>query len=235
MIGGVIFNSETHAYYHPESKIRLLSVTDVLKIEGFINPYFYDEASRIRGQAVHKAVELIEKGTLNPKSIDPIIQPYVDGYLLFKKETGARALRCEMKVWDPDLNYAGRLDWFGLLNGLSVIDVKTGSMADWTKYQLAGYWGCVNKTALEHYGLPPELRHPQQIKRYGLELRPTGKYNLQPFTNPNDYRLFQSMVSLAWTKINEKIIKWENLHGKRNDSDRPEGSRWNQERELNLN
>jgi hypothetical protein len=220
MIGGVLFDPVNHIYTHPDSKIRLLSVTDVLKIEGFINPYFFDEASRVRGSAVHKAVELIERNILNWKTVDPIIQPFVDAYLLFKKETGISIQHSEMSVWNPALNYAGRLDLVGEMGGTVLIDLKTGSMADWVKYQLAGYWACLDCP---------------KAKRYGLELKETGKYNLQQFTNPNDYRLFQSMVSLAWTKINEKVITWRTLDGDRNSDDRSERSRRNQDRELNLN
>jgi len=144
---------------------------------------------------------------------------------LFKKETGAFTLFSEQLVWHPVLQYGGTLDWLGILGGaIGVIDYKTGSMQEWTKYQVVGYQKCIEPEDLlrvipeDHFRLLP-------MKRWGLELKDNGRYNLQPYTNPNDSRLFQAMVALAWEKLNTKHTTWRDLdYGKRSDDNRSDRS-----------
>lgn len=203
MIGGVHLNEESHVYTDPDGR-RLLSVTDVLKIEGFINSSFYDQVGRIRGRVVHYGIKLLERGTLDWKSVDPIIEPYLAAYHLAKKEIEWKTWLYEQQVYDPLLCYGGTLDFAGVMFGApTIMDYKTGSVAHWTGYQTAGYEGCLNYMHACAWAKIP----PRPFKRFGLELRDDGKYDLKPFANPNDLRLFRSMVSLAWEKVNNGYIK----------------------------
>jgi len=208
MIGGVTFDPEVHSYRWAPTGQRFLSVTDVIKIEGFIRGDYFTLQSRERGRAVHLAIYLMEKGTLDWSSIDPIIEPYVAAYLLAKKEINWLTVYYEQKVCNPYLRYGGTLDLACVINGYpAVIDYKTGGLQNWTRYQTAGYADCLDvRDFCERAGIAMA-----PFKRFGLELRGDGKYDLKPFANPNDVRLFHSMVALAWEKINEGHFKWEEL------------------------
>ena len=212
MIDGVNFDPNHHIFTNPETGIRIFSVTDVLKVMGFVNIRFSDKAAMTRGRAVHLGIKLIEKGTIDWKTVDWIIEPYLIAYLKFKKATGCLTLMSEQIVWNPLLNYGGILDWFGVLNGsLGVCDYKTGSIQECTKYQVVGYQDCIDPASLKTL-IPDDKVRCLPMKRWALELRDNGTYNLQNYSNPNDSRLFQSMVALAWEKINEGIFRWKELN-----------------------
>lgn len=199
MIGGVSFDPEKHIYRHPSTRQRLLSVTGVLKIEGFIDSQWFTDDAKWRGKCVHHGIKLIEKGTIDWDTVDEMIAPYLKAYELFKKETDAKTMFCEQEVWNPNLMFGGMLDWFGaIFGGYGLIDWKTGSIPQWAEYQTAAYESCL-----------PLAAYDKPVKRYGVELKNTGKYSLKPLNDSDSGILFDSMVSLAWTKINNGYVKWE--------------------------
>jgi len=68
----------------------LVSVTKILQMAGLADfskiPFERLEASRKFGQAVHRACELFDKGTLDERSLDTNLWPYLDGWVACKKE-----------------------------------------------------------------------------------------------------------------------------------------------------
>lgn len=162
----------THEYWLGKRKFD--SVTHILQYLGLTNDYsnissFYAE----RGTAVHKAVEYVDKGTLDDGKLDPIIRPYVAAYRRFLRESGYVPLHWEVPLHHPVLGYAGTIDKVGRLNGRpGVLDIKTARSVDpAVELQLCAYavlWD-------EHH---PE--NPAAWK-YALQLNdegPEGKYSL---------------------------------------------------------
>lgn len=159
----------THTYWI--GKRRFDSVTQILTELHLANDYkdvpaFYAE----RGTAVHKAVEFVDKGTLDESKLDPAIAGYVKGYQRFVDESKYKPEFCEVSLHHDQLGFAGTVDKLGFLNGkFGVIDIKTSRSVDPAiEPQMCAYAVLWN----EHH---PEM--PVEFK-YGLQLKDDGTYAL---------------------------------------------------------
>jgi hypothetical protein len=192
MIGGVFLNEETGRYVDKQSADEYVRVSDVLREFGLTDARFYDDDSRTRGHAVHLAIKLIEKGTLDEESLDPIIVPWVEGYRKFKREVPFKAQYFEQPVCNRLWRFAGTLDLMGTIADKPVlIDAKTGAAQKSAALQTGAYAACVE--------IPG-------IKRYALELG-DGDYNLVPHTGETDARVFLGLAAAFWWKFNNGLIK----------------------------
>lgn len=157
----------------------LISVTTVLKKAGIVVADFFTEEGRLRGTAVHKAVFYDIHADLHLDSLHPMIRPYVEGWLKFKRETHFRPIKalCEVRHHHPLYFYAGTPDVVGWLNGRpALIDVKTGD-ATTARFQTAAYREFPKILAL-------------QPDRFDLRLKPDGTYRLNRHPNHNDILQF---------------------------------------------
>jgi hypothetical protein len=185
---------ETNHRYTLDGK-TILSVTQYLKLGGFINGDFYTEEGRKKGKAIHALVEYYVKGELDSTSIHPLIIPYFEGFKAFLKETEFKVLSSEDIVFDEIYNYAGKVDLVGRWKqfpGIINLDIKTGSIPEFTPLQLAAY----------------------QIKygghRFCLQLKPNATYNLsKEYTDPNDIKIFRAIVATVNWKIQHGLIDIE--------------------------
>lgn len=97
-------------------------------------------AAQKRGTAVHEAIEALAYGYL--ETVDPEIEPYLDAYRRFVKESGHEAVASEVEVIHPAWQYVGHVDRIGWLQGRRVIlDWKSTAALDVPAagLQLAGY------------------------------------------------------------------------------------------------
>jgi hypothetical protein len=125
---GLTFDEEKHEYRLDGRVIP--SVTQVLKAAGMIDDQWFDEWSRERGKAVHKATELDDRGELDESTIDPRIAGYLDAWRRFIFETGWKSNEIEKLVFSRFAWFAGTLDRIGRFptdRGLSIVDIKTGT------------------------------------------------------------------------------------------------------------
>lgn len=201
MIGGVELD-EARGFYVSKCGDLYVRVSDVLREFGFTDSRFFDEDSRIRGTAVHLAIKLIEKGTLDEESLDPILIPWVEGYRKFKRDVPFIASHFEQQVSHPIWRFGGTIDLLGHIRGLPVlIDVKTGLGSKAHRLQTGAYEACVD--------IP-------QIKRYVLEVG-GHDYNLVPHTDKADARVFPGLAAAWWWKHNAGLIKpWRVENANRN-------------------
>jgi hypothetical protein len=98
------------------------------------------EAARVRGTAVHGAIEAAHYGY--EVEIAPEIAPYLTAYHKFVTDSGHEPIASEFAVVHPTWEYVGHLDRVGWLVGRRVvIDWKTGDTVDLVScsYQLAAY------------------------------------------------------------------------------------------------
>ena len=189
----ITFDKETHTYWD-ENGINYPSVTKVLEEMGFVDSTWFDEDSRVLGTYVHKAVELYNKGELLEEDLDEQLAPYLDAWRRFKKNSDIVILNSELQVHSDIFRYAGTLDIECTINGKeAIIDLKSGMVAPVTALQLAAY---VMARYENYFG----------IKRYGLSLK-GGKASIKEFNDPQDFRIWQSLVAIYNYKLNNGIIK----------------------------
>lgn len=183
------FDPEKHLYFFGDRP--MVSVTQALTEANIIDTRWYTEEARIRGTAVHKACELLDRDDLVFDSLHPIIRPYVEAYQQFKIDTGFVPDLIEHQVYNEDYFYAGTLDRDGHIGKeLVLLDLKTGDPEPWAALQLAGYDGCFKR----------------RRTRMALPLRNTGKYGRPvEYKDPNDFKVFLNAVGVAHWKRNHNM------------------------------
>ena len=178
--------AEGHVY-RDETGAEWPGVTGTLKSAGLIDARWFDEYSRTRGEYVHLACAMDDRGELDEASLDPVIRPYVEAWRAFRRESGCVMVAVEELVYNPILRYAGTLDWRGRLNGRhAIIDRKTGPCQPWTGLQLAAYAAPFN----------------EPHDRYGIQLKDDGRYKLTKYDDINDLAVFRSALILRNWKVN---------------------------------
>jgi len=197
---GLTFDEIAHRY--ELDGVTVPSVTGVLKAAGLIDfsgiPADTLEAARRRGTAVHQAICYYNENDLNVEQF-AIDYPDFAGYLL------AWINFCAMRSFVPVLNerrvasrlhqIAGTLDCLGTLDGAgALIDFATGSAADACKQlQTAAYLGLAHEWADDDPAIGLFLDAHPIIRRYAVELKADGRFNLQPYTAPSDFREFLAL------------------------------------------
>jgi hypothetical protein len=133
------FDADAHTYQI--DGVEVVSVTQALVESSMVDTKWFTEWARHRGSTVHRAVELLIKGTLKLNSIDPRIQGYLDAYERFRDDTGFECFETERRVWAPTKGFAGTLDQLGAFRGATtaIVDVKTGALGWQVGIQLSGY------------------------------------------------------------------------------------------------
>lgn len=199
----LIFLEDTHEYFYNGEKMP--SVTQVLK------PLFdfscvgdeVLEVARQRGQIVHKLCELDDRDDLDPDSVDPALQPYLDAWRNFRRDTHFTPRRIEHRLINPQYRYAGTEDREGTLSDtlkhmVDLIDIKTSALlGPEVGPQLAGY---ENARAADE---PPIYR------RLAVQLKKNGKYHIELYPDRSDFAVFLSCL---------QIHNWRIKHGKRHHS-----------------
>lgn len=173
----------THTYRLDGRPIR--SVTQILNDAGIVDTTYFTPEAALRGKYVHEATQYHDEGTLDPSTVDPAIQPYLQGWIQFRALTGFKPALIEAKIWHS-CGYAGTLDRAGWLNGRFVLlDIKSGAVAAWTALQTSGYeHGLVERIKAGDIDCPmPQGRLAVQVTRQ-------GKFKVVPFEDFRDRDVF---------------------------------------------
>lgn len=191
------FDPEVHEYRYEGEVVP--SVTQVITHSlglPFVREYWrWDRAARL-GTAVHRAIELFERGTLDWNTVDNHVRPYLRAWQRFREDTGIAPLLIEQRVADPFYRYAGTMDFLGEIRGQwFLIDWKT-SKAKQERWgpQTAAYLRCLEKLT--------DL--PARVRRASVRLRPDGIYQYDLHDNPTDLNRFLEFL---------KTYKEDNKHG----------------------
>lgn len=186
MKGRLKFDAENHVYSVGGQEI--LSVTQVLALCTMIDLKWYTEHGRSRGTATHVALQFDDEGDLDESTVDKEIWPRIEAWRQFKHDTKIKITHNEKPICHRGYRVAGTPDRIAVLNGRrAVFDIKTGAKEGWHAIQSAGYRLC--------YG--------EDIDRYGVYLRDTGKYSLIPHRESSDISTFRNAVGVAyWLKNN---------------------------------
>ena len=167
------------------------SVTEILADVGLapdltmVKPEVLAWASA-RGTALHRAIELHAKGTLDYDSLHPEIVGALKAYLDFVYESGHKAVASELELIHPLWGYMGHPDRVGTLAKLEdllvLIDWKMVAAFNYryVKLQTAGYAELWNANCPDR---------PIQ-KTFGLHLRKDGTYRLHDVSDPEAKQTF---------------------------------------------
>ena len=165
----------------------MVTVTELLKDEGFIDTQCFTEYYATRGTYVHKACELLDHDDLEEAELDPVLIPYVSAWQRFKDESKFQIIEMETRLISETYQFTGKPDRIGLLNGCpAIVDMKSGAVQRWTALQLAGY----------------EILKGSPHKRFGVQLKDDGSYKLTEFKDRSDRGVFLAALSFYQWKNN---------------------------------
>ena len=189
----LVFREEDHSFWLGDR--RLPSVTQILK--HFIPRFERDEWYLLRGTAVHKATELYDKGTLDPDSVDPQIEGYLQGWIKFRMGYDFVPGQIEYQAHDPIYLYAGIVDRTGSCKiGDCFLDIKSGAPSNTDLLQLAGYSRFIKEPA-----------------GFNVYLHEDGTYKIKQYNRremKEAANIFLSMTSIYNYLTREGIITWQN-------------------------
>lgn len=118
-----------------------------------------------RGNAVHKAIHYLEKGSLDPSTVGKDIWPYIRGYYKFIEELKGKTLASEEILHNLKYGYCGTLD--RRTRGI-IWDYKTGAPKYADVIQLHAYAHAIDKPDCD---------------KIGVYLNAKGGYKLKDCTN----------------------------------------------------
>ena len=128
-----------------------------------------------RGSAIHLATALHDRGTLDRRSVDERIIPFVDAWINFRNQVGGTITDIERRVSNTRYGYLGTLDRIIMRpsvfrGGRLLVDIKTNEADVVTRLQTAGY-----RMALKKGKLP--------IARAGVSLKNNGTFRCEVYDN----------------------------------------------------
>lgn len=159
----------------------LPSVTQILRLSGVSacwnsgnSDYFLS-----LGRSVHAACAYNDEGSLDESSVPDNVLPYLEGWRRFLADSGAKMKHVERPC--AVSGFACTPD--RVLEDGSLLEIKTGSLAAWHGYQLAG-----QAIAME----------TPYVKRSAVLLKPGG-YSRHEFADMGDLDVFRSCLVVANT------------------------------------
>lgn len=149
---GKLVLTEDHKYLL--DGVQIPGVTETLQEAGLSDvskiPQAVLERASAFGKAVHKAIELHCKGSLNMETLDPALLPYLEGWKAFVDDFGFKSIKTEFQSHHKTYRYGLTVDHIGEITkgkymGWAIGDVKSGCPTPSHKYQLAGYKMAIDK------------------------------------------------------------------------------------------
>lgn len=196
---GLTFDAEKHEYR--VDGVPIPSVTQILKAAGLVKldgvPLEMLERASQFGRAVHAVVEYECKGVLDQTSVDPLLEPYVNGWRKFVTAFNYRSIESEIIGYCRYLYYGYTIDQIGQCKlGDILLDIKTGVPKPADRYQIAGY-----RLARRRIG--------QRLIPVLLYLNPTYEngFYVQCFTNTEcEENVFLAAIALYNTRVREGLL-----------------------------
>lgn len=170
-------------------------VTEILGDTGLREPFFDAEWAADKGTKIHLACHFHNKGTLFWESVDPLIYPYVEAYLRFKRECHVDVIFSEKIFFHETLLYGTTIDTMVKLDFMServraIVEIKSGQPQPSDRLQTAGQILAVRT----HPGLWSVKR------RFVLYLKENGTYILVEHVDPDDMLDFEAACRVYWRK-----------------------------------
>lgn len=146
------------------------------------------ERARVRGKALHRAIYLLDKGTLDRRGLHPDLVGGLAAYEAFVAQTGHQAIASEIELIHPRWRFCGHPDRIGVHRGSqrAIFDWKMTRSYDarYVPIQLAAYRMLWNATHKEE---PVELC-------IGVHLRRDGTFGLHELADPEAEQKFMAAL-----------------------------------------
>jgi hypothetical protein len=177
----VFFEPETHEYWNAAG-IKKPSVTWILGKSGLCDWSFVEDEIRDRamqrGRNVHWMTRLEDEGALNYRKVPLGLRPFRKAYVTWKQNSGFVPEIIEQPFISP-WGFAGTPDRVGLFpptemfprGSRGVVDLKTGSVCEWVKYQ----------TLLYAVGVTEHIWQAKLLRRIAVALKADGRYGVKEF------------------------------------------------------
>jgi hypothetical protein len=189
---GDYFDAATHRYFLGGREVP--GVTTILKRAGIIDTTFLNNRDALkRGTAVHMVCQqmdesvnqcgdwLGEDAALLGLVGDSPLHGYWYAYAQFRRDHAPRYSHVEAGLLHGRLRFGGRADRVCVDlagKGPAILEIKTGTPADWHGVQLAGY----------------QLLFPTGA-RWVVYLKPNGQYDLRRCDKAADYGRFMQALA----------------------------------------
>lgn len=206
------FLPEPHEYHL--KGVRLWSPSGVFVQVGWNDPTYYNEESRYRGTYVHHVTHLIDEGDAGIwKKIHHAYLGFVEAYCEFKEVWKYKPRMREVPIYHPQFHYGVTPDGEGtILQGDdALVEMKTGTMPWWVRYQLAS----------QSMGVSAFDSRDIFRRRIGVELKENGKFRA---------------VEMKMEDHDHDDLKWQwaletaRMHYKEPPLKKPEGlKKWNRD------
>lgn len=201
----VAFDRDLHAYRDTGGQ-RRMSVTQAIQIAGGIDysmvPATILVSARSRGQLVHQATAIIDRGDdLTDFEIPEEIEPYLEAYMLFQREM--RFVADPEWVERPMIVeiFGSRVgmtpDAFGTMDGVPTLIERKATVASHPCWQI--------QTA--GYDLGMRAAGVQVRQRFALQLLRTGRYKLHPHEDEGDFDSFGDCYRWAAWKLKHRLAE----------------------------
>jgi hypothetical protein len=196
------FDPATHTYAVDGIRIQR-SVTGVLQASGLVDfsslPAFVLERAQVRGTTVHRAIHFFNEHDLDVDAFArdyPEWIGYVEAWMTFCDQRRFVACLNEHRVYSDRLEVAGTIDCLGLLDGQAVLlDFATGRPADVCKdLQTAGYLALALEWQTDDVPLAAFLSAHPMVRRYAVQLRASGSFVVEAYSDPRDLTHFRTLV-----------------------------------------
>lgn len=216
-MGLLRFDAAAHRYFCGD--LELPGVTRILRQVG-VSSDFHDvpadvlNAKRDLGTAVHMAAHYYDDGTLDPKTVDPRVTPYLDAWHDFRNMTGFTPVLLETPLWHSGLLIAGTIDRAGYFakfpnadpSKLYAVDIKCGDPDDaGAKWQTAAYSemlsACLDRSS--PFADPMMRTRPT----FSVKLNDNGTYRL--YSYPDTLR--------NWSEFTHFVTTFRRQHPSRAD------------------
>ena len=180
------FDESSHTYrWNGEIVPGVTSILRPLCNFDFVKPDVLAAASAF-GTAVHRTCELSDRDDLDEDRLDPALLPYLVQWRKFCADYGCEWQWIEAPFYNQTMRYAGTVDRIGTVGGeRAVLDIKTSA----SLYPTVGPQTAAYARAFDPVG-------GASLRRYGLRLDADG-YELKPYTNPADWSVFCSLITLG--------------------------------------
>ena len=190
---GLRFIEDTHQYFLTMNgrEIELPALTNILKDVGIIDTRWYGPESANRGKAIHRALEYLDKDTLDWGTVDSQIYGWVEAYVNFKAEKKYELIDIEEPIYHKTCLYACTPDRLVVYRKKNiVIDFKSGAEERWHGLQLT-----MNAMAYRSHGL-------QIDELWGVYLKENGTFKPPKKYEPETDLCMSILKIFAWRNGN---------------------------------
>ena len=195
MSAALSFNADRHEY-----RIGDVLLPNVTRITNMMSSYagvpdsVLEKKAEI-GDAVHWATELDDENDLDYFGLPDELRGYVDAWRLFKKQNGWVTELSEQRVYSKRYQFAGTLDCIGHFESMKSIRPSVVALVDKkTTYDILPAVGPQVAAYAEAWN---ESHKPKVRRRFAVQLKRDGRYNLHECGDATDWSVFLSGLTLS--------------------------------------